>query len=109
MSGELRTQSGAEERVVEAVRRRDELVGIVADLVVSTPRLACRAIRPARSGRCRSTCAAPWPGSAPSTDLWEPEPVPAGHPILPNGLDFRGRPQLAARLGRRRQRAGAYC
>ena len=31
-------------------------------------------------------------------DLWEPEPVGLQHPLLPDGLDFAGRPQLAVRL-----------
>ena len=32
------------------------------------------------------------------TDLWEPEPTGAGTRSIPAGLDFVGRPQLAAVL-----------
>ena len=31
-------------------------------------------------------------------DVWEPEPTGTGNRVVPDGLDFDGRPQLAARL-----------
>ncbi len=31
-------------------------------------------------------------------DVFEPDPIPEGHPVFPSGLDFQGRPQLAATL-----------
>ncbi len=99
MTGEMRLLSGAEERVVEAVREStDELVGIVADLVAfdTTARLPGEPAREERALQEYLRGALAELGA--DTDLWEPEPVPAGHPILPNGLDFRGRPQLAGRL-----------
>ena len=30
--------------------------------------------------------------------MWEPEPTGSGNRVVPDGLDFAGRPQLAARL-----------
>src|SRR5262245_33430579 len=37
-----------------------------------------------------------------AVDVWEPDVTPlAGHPMVPHGFSFTGRPQLAARLAGR--------
>ena len=33
-----------------------------------------------------------------TTELWEPKPIPAGHPYIASELDFHGRPQLLAHI-----------
>ena len=99
MDPEPRLESGLEERVVAAVRDgADELLGIVADLVAfdTTARLPGE---PARDEERLQEYLSDrlWDiGGEP--DLWEPEPTAKDHPILPRGLDFRGRPQLAVLL-----------
>ena len=92
-------RSNVEERVVEALREgTDELVGIASDLVAfdTTARLPGEPAREERALQEYLRSAVVELGA--EADLWEPETVPAGHPLLPNGLDFRGRPQLVARL-----------
>jgi acetylornithine deacetylase len=104
MEREPRLVSALEEQVVARVREgRDELVGILADLIAfdTTARL------PGDPARDETACQeylrdllAPADGGASQceADLWEPEPVGLQHPLLPHGLDFAGRPQLAVRL-----------
>ena len=92
-------RSALEERVVEAVLgARDELVGLVAELVAcdTTARLPGE---PARDeDKLQRLLAARLAQIGARIDLWEPAPVGAGSRFLPAGLDFAGRPQLAAVL-----------
>jgi len=92
-------QSALEERVVQAVRdAKDELVGLTAELVAydTTARLPGD---PARDeDKLQRLLVARLAALGAETDLWEPEPTGAGDRFIPAGLDFAGRPQLAAGL-----------
>ncbi|NLE22628.1 MAG: ArgE/DapE family deacylase [Actinobacteria bacterium] len=95
----MELQSALEERVVGAVRdAKDELTGLVAELVAcdTTARLPGD---PARDEeRLQRLLAARLQAMGAETDLWEPEPTGGGDRFTPAGLDFAGRPQLAAAL-----------
>ncbi len=99
MESEPRLASALEERVVQTVRDgAEELVAIAADLIAcdTTARLPGEPARDER--RLQEYLCDALVDLGGEADLWEPEPTPSGHPILPSGLDFRGRPQLAVRL-----------
>jgi acetylornithine deacetylase len=95
----VRLQSALEERVVQAVRdARHDLVGLTAELVAldTTARLPGD---PARDEeKLQRLLAARLSVLGAEADLWEPEPTGAGNRFIPAGLDFKGRPQLAAVL-----------
>ena len=92
-------RSDLEETVVGVVREsRDELVALVGELIAcdttardpgEPPREEATLQRILESGCARSGA---------ETDLWEPEPIGAGHPYVAAELDFAGRPQLVARI-----------
>jgi acetylornithine deacetylase len=97
MSEALR--SALEERVVAAIREgEEELVGLVSDLV----RFDTTARNPGDPARqeaelqeyLRRRLAA----LGADTDVWEPPPSGTGNRVVPDGLDFTGRPQLVAHL-----------
>jgi acetylornithine deacetylase len=95
----VKLQSALEERVVQAVRdARAELVGLTAELVA----LDTTARRPGDQARdeekLQRLLAARLAALGAEIDLWEPEATGAGDRFLPAGLDFAGRPQLAAVL-----------
>lgn len=95
----MKLQSALEERVVQAVRdARAELVGLTAELVA----LDTTARRPGDQARdeekLQRLLAARLAALGAEIDLWEPEATGAGDRFLPAGLDFAGRPQLAAVL-----------
>jgi acetylornithine deacetylase len=91
--------SALEERIVQSVRdARAELVGLTAELVAcdTTARLPGD---PARDEeKLQRLLAARLDALGAEADLWEPEPTGDGDRFLPAGLDFVGRPQLAAVL-----------
>jgi acetylornithine deacetylase len=86
--------------VDELAARRDDLVALACELIAfdttsrSVPDAPPRdeaALQQALADRLRAHGA--------EIDLWEPAPEDAaGHPLSVEGLDFTGRPQLAARL-----------
>jgi acetylornithine deacetylase len=88
-----------EERVVATIREgHEELVGLAAELIAcdTTARMPGE---PARDeAKLQALLSTHLAGLGAGTDLWEPDPVPHDDPILPADLDFKGRPQLAARL-----------
>ena len=92
--------SELEDRVVAAARaKRDELIALTCELIAydTTARLVGD---PARDEeRLQRSLAARLAAVGAEVDLWEPPTTPSGNRILPSGLDFVGRPQLAARLG----------
>ncbi len=94
---ELRPLSTIEERVVESVRaQRDELVALLEDLVACDT-TAREPGDPARDEeKLQRLLAARLRAAGARVDLWEPEPTGAGSRFIPAGLDFVGRPQLAA-------------
>jgi acetylornithine deacetylase len=92
-------QSALEERVVQSVRdAKDELIGLTAELV-ALDTTARRPGDPARDEeKLQRLLAARLEGLGAEADVWEPEPTGEGDRSLPAGLDFAGRPQLAAVL-----------
>ena len=91
---------GREQRVVEAVAAgRDELVDLLSDLIGFDT--TARALGdPARDEAALQQHLGHRLGAAGAeVDIWEPAPgeLPPG-PQIPDGLEFHGRPQLAARF-----------
>ena len=95
----MELQSALEERIVQAVRdAKDELVGLAAELV-ALDTTARHPGDPARDeDKLQRLLAARLEAVGAAADLWEPEPTGDGGRFLPAGLDFAGRPQLAAVL-----------
>jgi acetylornithine deacetylase len=92
-------QSALEERIVAAVRdAKDELVDLAGQLVAcdTTARLPGDAARDEE--KLQRLLAARLTAQGARADLWEPEPTGDGDRFVPAGLDFVGRPQLAAVL-----------
>jgi len=92
-------RSTLEEKVVEAaLGARDEVVGLVTKLVAydTTARLPGQQARDEE--KLQQVLAARLAKIGAQPDLWEPAPTGAGSRFLPAGLDFVGRPQLAAVL-----------
>jgi len=84
--------------IAAALDARDELVELVTELVAcdTTARLPGQ---PARDEeKLQRLLAARLAKLGARPDLWEPAPTGAGSRFLPAGLDFVGRPQLAAVL-----------
>ena len=93
-------RSALEETVVTAVRaKRDELIALTRELVAYDT--TAREIGdPARDEeRLQRSLAARLKAIGAEIDLWEPPATGRGNRLLPDDLDFVGRPQLAARLG----------
>src|SRR5215212_5494963 len=91
----------AERALVERIAdRREEIVALTRELIgfnttsragIDEPAREEAALQQALADRLRTAGA--------EIDLWEPAPEDAaGHPLSVEGLDFAGRPQLAARL-----------
>jgi acetylornithine deacetylase len=89
-----------ERAIVEAIAaRRDDLVSLTSELVgfdttarnVGDPARDEAALQEHLGERLRAAGAA--------VEIWEPDPAAlAGEPLVPDGLDFAGRPQLAGRF-----------
>src|SRR5665811_2012379 len=92
-------RSALEQKVIEAaLEARDEIVGLVTELVAcdTTARLPGQ---PARDEeKLQRLLAARLAKLGAQPDLWEAAPTGVGSRFLPAGLDFAGRPQLAAVL-----------
>ena len=92
--------------VEHIAEREDELVALVSDLIGFDTTARATSDEPARDERAlQEYLAGRLAGAGARCDLWEPrsEEV-AGSKLAPAGLDFEGRPQLAAtfaRVGRR--------
>jgi acetylornithine deacetylase len=97
MSETLR--SAYEERVVAAVREgQDELVALAGDLVAFDT-TARNVGDPARQeAELQEYLRRRLFALGADVELWEPEPTGTGNRVVPDHLDFAGRPQLAARL-----------
>ena len=94
--------NGPEEKVVELVRDgRDELVGLVTELVAFDTTARSVGDPPRDETRLQQTLAARLRAIGAEVDLWEPKATGSGNRFVPDGLDFKGRPQLAARLAGR--------
>ena len=90
-----------ERRIVDEIeRRRDDLVGLLADLIAFDTTARATPDAPAREEAALQRYLAERLGAARAeTDVWEPAPEEvAGTRLAPDGLRFDGRPQLAARF-----------
>jgi acetylornithine deacetylase len=97
MSQTLR--SAFEERVVAAVREGEqELVALVCDLVAFDTTARNVGDPPRQEAELQEYLRRRVEALGAETDVWEPEPTGSGNRVVPDGLDFSGRPQLAARL-----------
>ena len=97
MSQTLR--SAFEERVVAAVREGQEaLVALVSDLVAFDTTARNVGDPPRQEAELQEYLRLRLAALGAETDVWEPEPTGSGNRVVPDGLDFAGRPQLAARL-----------
>ena len=95
------TLSGEERALADAVAaRRDDLVALVQQLVRCDTTSRSGPGVPARDeAALQAALAERLEGSGFEVDVWEPTPEhAAGHPLSVEGLDFEGRPQLAATL-----------
>ena len=91
--------TAAEERVVQLIREaREELVTTVDQLVscVTTARRPLPGDLAHDEAKLQSILGKRLRAIGAEVDVWEPEAIPAAHPLYPGGLDFAGRPQLAA-------------
>ncbi len=90
-------RSAMEEKVIAAaLGAGDEVVGLLAELV-SCDTTAREPGEPARDEeKLQRLLAERLRAVGARVDLWEPEPTGAGSRFIPAGLDFVGRPQLAA-------------
>ena len=98
---DARTLSGEERALVEAVAaRRADLVALVQQLVRFDTTSRSGPGVPARDeAALQAALAERLQDGNFEVDVWEPSPEDAaGHPLSVEGLDFEGRPQLAARL-----------
>jgi acetylornithine deacetylase len=95
--GEL---TGAERAVCAAIeRRRAELVELAAQLIHFDTTAREVGDPPREEAALQEYLARRLTEIGAEVDLWEPDAdALAGRPLVPPGLDFRGRPQLIARL-----------
>ena len=97
MSQTLR--SALEERAVAAVREGEqELVALVSDLVSFDTTARNIGDPPRQEAELQEYLRRRLSAIDADVDVWEPEPTSPGSRVVPEGLDFNGRPQLAARL-----------
>jgi acetylornithine deacetylase len=91
----------SEHRVIDEIaHRRDELIGLTTDLIGFDTTTRMYDSEPARDeAALQEYLAARLRNAGAVTDVWEPSPEDvAGSPMIPNGLRFDGRPQMAARF-----------
>ena len=92
-------RSALEERVVAGVSAgRDELIALAGDLISYDTTARMPGDPPRDEAALQEHLSRRLAELGAEVDLWEPEPTGKGNPYVPDDLDFRGRPQLAARL-----------
>jgi acetylornithine deacetylase len=92
-------RSALEEKVVATVRdARDELIGLTAELVACDTTARTVGMPARDEEKLQRILERRLLALGAETDLWEPEPTGTGNRHVPDDLDFRGRPQLAAHL-----------
>lgn len=88
-----------EESVVSRVREsRDELVALVSELVGCDTTSRNPGDPPHDEAKLQNLLADRLRAIGAEVDLWEPEPTGKGNRFVPDDLDFKGRPQMCARL-----------
>jgi acetylornithine deacetylase len=93
--------TGAERRVVDEIaHRRDELIALTSDLIGFDTTTRAYDSEPARDeAALQEYLATRLRAAGAVTEVWEPAPEDvAGSPMVPEGLRFDGRPQMAARF-----------
>src|SRR4051794_24748679 len=102
MPGGDRGALDANERslVDEIAERREELVALACELIAYDTTSRSAPDEPPRDeAALQQALATRLQSAGAEIDLWEPAPEDvAGHPLSVEGIDFAGRPQLAARL-----------
>ena len=92
-------RSALEERVVSAVAaERDQLIALAGELISYHTTARMPGVPPRDEAKLQDQLRLRLMELGAEVDLWEPEPTGKGNPYVPIDLDFRGRPQLAARL-----------
>jgi acetylornithine deacetylase len=88
--------------VAEIGDRRDEIVGLASDLIRFDTTARTPGEPPREEEPLQRLLAARLAAAGAGIDLFEPDPAAlAGKPLVPPGLEFRGRPQLVARFAGR--------
>jgi acetylornithine deacetylase len=89
-----------ERRLVDEIaERRDELVDLASDMIAFDTTARRVGDPPREETAMQEYLAARLEAAGAKTELWEPSPADlAGRPLVPEGLDFDGRPQLVARF-----------
>lgn len=91
--------STLDERLDKRVRdSRDELVATVEGLVACVTLARVPGDPAGDEEKLQRILAKRLEAIGAEVDLWEPEAVPADHPLFPGGIEFKGRPQLVARI-----------
>jgi acetylornithine deacetylase len=92
-----------ERRLVDEIAaRRDDLVAFASDLIGFDTTARYVGDPPREEAALQDYLAARLRDAGASTDVWEPATSDlAGRPLVPEGLDFEGRPQLVARFAGR--------
>jgi acetylornithine deacetylase len=97
--GEGGLRSELEERVVAAaLDAHDEVTGLLAEMIACDTTAREPGDPPRDEEKLQRLLAGRLAALGGRIDLWEPEPTGAGSRFIPAGLDFTGRPQLAALL-----------
>ena len=92
-------RSALEEKVVESVRaNRAELLALTAELVACDTTARTVGMPARDEEKLQRIVARRLQTLGAETDVWEPEPTGKDDRHLPDDLDFKGRPQLAANL-----------
>jgi acetylornithine deacetylase len=89
-----------ERRLVDEIaERRDDLVALASDLIAFDTTARRVGDAPRDEAALQQYLAARLEQAGAATELWEPSPADlGGRPLVPEGLDFEGRPQLVARF-----------
>jgi acetylornithine deacetylase len=95
----LKLRSDLEGKALEQVARgADELAQLVAELIACDTTARDPGDPPHEEDKLQRILDKRLRSVGATTEVFEPEPIPAGHPYITAELDFRGRPQLLANI-----------
>jgi acetylornithine deacetylase len=98
-TGAAGLRTALENDVVALAREaRDEVVDLTRELVACVTTARKIGDAPRDEVKLQTILAARLRALGARVDVFEPRAIPEGHPLFPAGLDFAGRPQLAATL-----------